>query len=382
MFRWDPQQYQQFAGARARPFGDLVAQIGAHDVRRVIDLGCGDGALTATLTDRWPHAEVIGLDSSAEMLAQAEVHIGPRLGFRQADISHEAPDPQADVVVSNALFQWVPEHVDVLRRWTCALADSAWFAFQVPGNFAAASHVLMREQADSPRWKPLLPEGILRHEDATLAPKQYAGVFLDQGWSADAWETTYVHLLAGEDPVLDWLRGTGLRPVLAALPAGDVAAFEAEYAARLHDAYPGPGGRADAVPVPAGVLRRPRSGGGVVITGYDHVQVAVPARSEDVARAFYGGLLGMAEQAKPAALADRGGCWFSAGVAVLHLGVEEPFRPAAKAHPAFIVTDLDDLAGRLGDAGRPVTWSTDEIPGVRRFHSNDPFGNRLEFQGA
>jgi catechol 2,3-dioxygenase-like lactoylglutathione lyase family enzyme len=115
-----------------------------------------------------------------------------------------------------------------------------------------------------------------------------------------------------------------------------------------------------------------------VITGYDHVQVAIPAGSEPTARAFYGGLLGMQEQPKPPVLAARGGSWFVAGDAVLHLGVEEPFRPAGKAHPAFVVSDLDALAAHLGAADYAVTWA-DEIPGVHRFHTSDPFGNRIEF---
>ena len=115
-----------------------------------------------------------------------------------------------------------------------------------------------------------------------------------------------------------------------------------------------------------------------MITGLDHVQVAIPAGGEDAARRFYGALLGMREIAKPSALAARGGCWFASGTAMLHLGVEEPFRPAAKAHPAFLVDDLDALADGL--AGHPLTWASDEIPGVRRFHTADPFGNRIEFQ--
>lgn len=119
-----------------------------------------------------------------------------------------------------------------------------------------------------------------------------------------------------------------------------------------------------------------------MITGLDHVQVAIPAGGEERARDFYGTLLDMAEVPKPPALAGRGGCWFTAGAAVLHLGVEEPFRPAAKAHPAFTVTDLDLLFGRLAEHGYPGTRADGELPGVRRFHVRDPFGNRIEFQQA
>lgn len=119
-----------------------------------------------------------------------------------------------------------------------------------------------------------------------------------------------------------------------------------------------------------------------MIQGFDHVQVAIPAGAEQAARAYYGALLGMTEQPKPAALAGGGGCWFSAGSAVLHLGVEEPFSPARKAHPAFLVAELDSLFERLSAAGYDCVRADGQIPGVRRFHTFDPFGNRIEFQQA
>ena len=119
-----------------------------------------------------------------------------------------------------------------------------------------------------------------------------------------------------------------------------------------------------------------------MITGIDHVQVAIPPGCEDAARAFYRDLLRMTEVAKPTALAGRGGCWFSSGTAVLHLGVEQPFSPARKAHPAFLVTDLDGLFELLGEHGYQGVRADGELPGVRRFHVADPFGNRIEFQQA
>lgn len=121
---------------------------------------------------------------------------------------------------------------------------------------------------------------------------------------------------------------------------------------------------------------------GMTISGIDHVQVAIPQGSEDAARAYYGTLLGMTEVPKPPALAARGGCWFTSGTAVLHLGVEEPFAPARKAHPAFLVDDLDTLEQQLTAAGHACTRSDGELPGVHRFHTFDPFGNRIEFQQA
>lgn len=119
-----------------------------------------------------------------------------------------------------------------------------------------------------------------------------------------------------------------------------------------------------------------------MITGLDHVQVAIPAGGESAARQYYVDVLEMEEVPKPAALAQRGGCWFTSGAAVLHLGVEEPFTPAKKAHPAFLVTDLDALAAALENEGASITRSDGELPGIRRFHTFDPFGNRLEFQQA
>ncbi|HEY0933189.1 MAG TPA: VOC family protein [Trebonia sp.] len=117
-----------------------------------------------------------------------------------------------------------------------------------------------------------------------------------------------------------------------------------------------------------------------MITGFDHVQLAMPRGREDAGRSFYAGLLGMTELRKPPVLAARGGCWFASGTAVLHLGVEEPFAPARKAHPALLTGDLDGLEAALSAAGWVCVRADGEIPGVRRFHTHDPFGNRVEFQ--
>ena len=119
-----------------------------------------------------------------------------------------------------------------------------------------------------------------------------------------------------------------------------------------------------------------------MITGLDHVQIAMPRGAEGAARAFYAELLGMTERPKPPVLAARGGCWFTSGAAVLHLGVEEPFSPARKAHPAFLAEDIGALQATLTAAGYACVRSDGEVPGVRRFHTHDPFGNRVEFQQA
>lgn len=236
--KWDPSKYVEFGNHRDRPFHDLVARIQAAEPRRIVDLGCGPGNLTATLAARWPGARVLGLDSSREMLEKASALAVPgALEFEQADITDWTPAGDVDVVVTNAALQWVPGHREMLSAWLEALKPGAWFALQVPGNFTSPSHALMRELAESPTWASRL-DGVLRHDDAVGSPADYLNIMLDAGCTADAWETTYQQLLSGEDPVLEWVRGTGLRPVLAALTQEERVEFEHEYSALLRQAYP------------------------------------------------------------------------------------------------------------------------------------------------
>ncbi|MFF9486843.1 trans-aconitate 2-methyltransferase [Streptomyces sp. NPDC014676] len=244
---WDPAQYLRHAGHRTRPFTDLLARVPElpGDPPRIADLGCGAGNVTALLADRWPAARVTGYDNSPEMLDRARAdHEGGSLGFAHADVRSWVPDGPYDLIVSNATLQWVPGHAERFRDWIDGLVPGGTFAFQVPGNFGAPSHVLMRELAASPRWRARLA-GVLRHDDAVLRPEAYLEQLTALGCTTDAWETTYVHLLTGEDPVLDWVKGTGLRPVLTALADDPEArdAFVTEYRTALRAAYPpGPHG--------------------------------------------------------------------------------------------------------------------------------------------
>ncbi|MGX1161155.1 trans-aconitate 2-methyltransferase [Arthrobacter sp. SLBN-100] len=237
--KWDPAKYVQFGDYRDRPFFDLTGRVHADRPVQVVDLGCGPGNLTATLAERWPGADVVGLDSSAEMLGKAAAIADgtPSLRFELIDIADWMPSADADVVVSNAALQWVPGHQDMMRKWLAALRPGSWFAMQVPGNFNAPSHALMRGLAGSSRWEPKL-RGVLRGGESVGEPGEYLRILLDAGFRADAWETSYQQVLSGADPVLEWVRGTALRPVLAVLSPEDGAAFEAEYAAALRDAYP------------------------------------------------------------------------------------------------------------------------------------------------
>lgn len=236
--KWNPATYLQFASHRDRPFFELTARIAADAPRTVVDLGCGPGPLTAALADRWPQAQVTGLDSSAEMIARAVAgHQRPGLAFAEADATTWIPGPDTEVLVSNAMLQWIPGHRDLVATWLDALPPGAWFAAQVPGNFEAPSHVLLRELADRPHWKARL-EGLTLRRDATAEPGTYLRLLLDHGFDADVWETTYSQVLPGQDPVLEWVRGTALRPVLSVLGRQDALEFEHEYAALVREAYP------------------------------------------------------------------------------------------------------------------------------------------------
>ncbi|GLW50217.1 trans-aconitate 2-methyltransferase [Streptomyces sp. NBRC 14336] len=244
---WDPAQYLRHADHRARPFADLLARVGElpGDRPRIADLGCGPGNVTALLAERWPTAEITGYDNSEEMLAKARAdHGGERLHFTHADVRTWVPEQPYGLIVSNATLQWVPGHVERFGAWVEGLVPGGTLAFQVPGNFDSPSHRLMREIAGSARWRDRL-SGALRHDGAIRTPEEYLAELTGLGCEADVWETTYIHLLPGEDPVLDWVKGTGLRPVLTALADDPEArdAFVAEYRTALRAAYPaGPHG--------------------------------------------------------------------------------------------------------------------------------------------
>jgi trans-aconitate 2-methyltransferase len=237
---WDTTQYLRFGGERSRPFFDLLSRVGADKPGFVVDMGCGPGNLTAALAERWPSATVVGVDSSSEMIEAAQARVkpadAPGLSFMRDDVRHWKPQALPDVIVCNAVLQWVPEHRELLADWAGWLADGGWLAVQVPGNFEQPSHTLLRELAGSPRWRPLLRDVNLTRQSAD--PADYAELLVEAGCETDAWESTYLHILHGADPVLEWIKGTGLRPVLAVLDAEQAADFLAEYGELLRVAYP------------------------------------------------------------------------------------------------------------------------------------------------
>lgn len=238
---WNPEVYLSFADHRGRPFADLVARIGAQAPRRVVDLGCGPGNLTATLSRRWPSAVIEAWDSSPEMVAAAR---GRGVAAHLGDVRDWAPQPDTDVVLSNATLHWVPEHAQLLTRWAGALAPGSWLAMQVPGNFAAPSHEAVRQLAGEQRWAELLHDIPFAADEVVDTPAGYAELLTDAGCTVDAWETTYLHELTGAHPVLDWITGTALRPVRSRLDDAQWERFRAELVPLLDAAYPArPDGR-------------------------------------------------------------------------------------------------------------------------------------------
>jgi trans-aconitate 2-methyltransferase len=235
---WDPATYLRFGDERARPFADLLARVRVEAPRTVVDLGCGEGALTASLAARWPGAVVTGIDSSAEMLAAAATHAVPgRVAFEAGDVRTWVPGRPVDVLVSNAVLHWVPGHQHLLGTWAAGLAPGGALAVQVPGNVRAPTHALLAELCRSPRWAGRLA-GVAPSPDAVLEPAGYLGVLAGAGLVPDVWETTYLHVLTGPDPVLGWVRSTVLRPVLALLDEDEGERLTADYAAALRAAYP------------------------------------------------------------------------------------------------------------------------------------------------
>ena len=230
---WDPDRYLTFADERGRPFLELLARIDADAPQRVVDLGCGSGNLTVLLARRWPEAQVVGIDSSREMVAAAPT--GEGVEFSVGDIASWTPDEPVDVLLSNAALQWVPGHLDLLPRHVEAVVPGGWLAFQVPGNFEEPSHTIRRELAAEPPYAAHTAD--VAAPDAHGAAR-YLEALRGLGCEVDAWETTYLHVLHGEDPVFTWVSGTGARPTLQALPDDLRPPFEEEFKRRLREAYP------------------------------------------------------------------------------------------------------------------------------------------------
>ncbi|MCF4165371.1 methyltransferase domain-containing protein [Zavarzinia compransoris] len=239
MASWDPGQYARFAGPRLRPAADLVARLPDRAFRAGLDLGCGGGQLTALLAARFPGLALTGVDNSPDMLAVAAKKM-PEAVFRAGDIGDVALGAGFDLIASNAAFHWLENHRDILADLMAGLPADGVLAVQMPRNHAAPSHTLLAETVAEPRFAARLSgvQGIRPVE----AAETYASLLLDAGaGEVDAWETTYIHALApapGSHPVLEWVKGTALRPYLDALDEDAAADFTAAFREKLAAAYP------------------------------------------------------------------------------------------------------------------------------------------------
>jgi trans-aconitate 2-methyltransferase len=236
MTDWSAEQYLKFEDERTRPARDLLAQIPLTAPGKVVDLGCGPGNSTELLVRRWPDASVVGIDTSADMLRQARERL-PGRKFVEANIAHWAPSAGTDVIFANAVFQWVPDHIRHLGRLIGGLAQGGALAVQMPDNLDEPTHIMMREVAFQEPWRAQLAKAA---ELRDVLPK--AGVYYDAlrplCSRLEIWHTVYNHALDDAGQIVEWVKGTGLRPFVEPLDLPARKAYLAAYTARIAAAYP------------------------------------------------------------------------------------------------------------------------------------------------
>lgn len=235
MTSWDPGQYLKYGDERLRPGFELLARVGELPAGDLWDLGCGTGAHLRAIAARWPGRRTIGFDSSPAMLAKAAAEPST-IEWREGRIDDWVPETPPALVFSNAVLHWVDGHAMLLPRLLGALAPEGVLAIQMPRNFDQPSHALMRALASEGKWAARL-RPLLRPEPVAT-PADYYDLLAPIAGDLDMWETEYQHVLRGPAPVLEWVRGTALRPILEALAPEERAEFEAAYQARLARAYP------------------------------------------------------------------------------------------------------------------------------------------------
>jgi trans-aconitate 2-methyltransferase len=236
---WDAEQYLRFNDERTRPCRELAARVSIADPGRVIDLGCGPGNSTSVLAKRWPQAELTGLDSSPQMITAAR-QAAPALTWVAGDISawsNEAGQTY-DVIFSNAALQWVDDHAKVFPKLLGRVAPGGALAVQMPGNFDAPAHCIMRELALSASWRDRFPANGIREWRVHDLPTYY-DIIAPAAAVVDFWETEYLHILDNAAGIVEWYKGTGLRPFLDALSdEKQKTDFTSQYLERIQRAYP------------------------------------------------------------------------------------------------------------------------------------------------
>jgi trans-aconitate 2-methyltransferase len=231
---WSPEDYLRFADERTRPAAELLARVPVGRPRRVLDVGCGPGNSTALLAARYPEAEIVGLDSSPEMIAAARKSL-PEAEFVLADIAAYEPRAAFDLVFANAVLHWVPDHAAVAVRLLAACPAGGALAFQVPDNLNEPAHMLMAAVSRGGRWREKFRTPVAR--EAILSPAAYYDRLAPLAAALDLWHTTYHHVLPDHDAILDWLAATGLRPWLDRLDEADRADWLAAYRERIVETH-------------------------------------------------------------------------------------------------------------------------------------------------
>jgi trans-aconitate 2-methyltransferase len=233
---WDPSLYLQFANERTRPALDLLTRLNAAHPNRIIDLGCGPGNSTALLRQRWPEAEIIGLDDSAEMIAAA-TRAYPSEQWVLADAAVWTADRPFDLIFSNAALQWVPNHARLFPHLLAQLGLTGVLAVQMPAHFESPLHQVVLEVANAGAWRDRM--GAARTALTKEAPAVYYDLLQPLTSQLEMWETEYFHSLESPRALVDWFRATGLRPFLAALQSeAEQRAFEQRVLAGYTQAYP------------------------------------------------------------------------------------------------------------------------------------------------
>jgi trans-aconitate 2-methyltransferase len=232
---WNPQQYLKFSGHRLRPAVDLLMRIPDMPVGSAVDLGAGAGNVTKLLRERWPEAEVVGVEGSAEMVAAGR-KAAPEVEWLQQDLVSWRPSQRYDVVYSNAALHWLPDHAKLFPALMQAVAPNGIFAVQMPRNFTAPSHLLIAETALNGPWRGKVAH--LVTPPPVQGPQFYHDLLAPHAADIDIWETEYLQVLEGENPVKEWTKGTWLTRYLDVLQGDEKAAFEAAYGERVAKAYP------------------------------------------------------------------------------------------------------------------------------------------------
>ncbi|WP_398479964.1 trans-aconitate 2-methyltransferase [Tardiphaga sp.] len=235
MADWSAQQYLKFEDERTRPARDLLAQVPLADARKVVDIGCGPGNSTELLVNRWPEAAVVGVDTSADMLRQARERL-PAQTFIEANVAHWVPPAGSEVLFANAIFQWVPDHIKQLKRLATGLPAGGVLAVQMPDNLDEPTHVLMRDVAYMEPWRKQLSKAV-ELRDTLPKPGAYYDALQPICSRVEIWHTIYNHALADAAAIVEWVKGTGLRPFLDPLDGPERKAYLAEYTARIAATY-------------------------------------------------------------------------------------------------------------------------------------------------